>query len=50
MPLEGPEGEIYYFDGVHMSAAGNRRKAELFAAFLVENDLIPPPEAVHESE
>lgn len=51
MPLQGPNGEIYYFDGVHMSGEGNRRKAELFAAFLVENNLIPaPPEAAGEGE
>jgi len=34
-------GEYWEIDGVHMLAAGTRQQAQRYAAFLVENELIP---------
>jgi lysophospholipase L1-like esterase len=41
---ELPEDPDYWlFDYEHQSVAGTHVQAQLYAAFLVENDLIPPP-------
>jgi lysophospholipase L1-like esterase len=39
MPLD----EEYWGDGRHMTAKGNRLRAELIAAYLDENGVIPHP-------
>jgi len=38
-----PENIAFWIDTMHMSAAGTREQAAQYAAFLVENDLLPPP-------
>jgi hypothetical protein len=39
VPVDG----AYWQDGMHMTAAGTAEQARQFAAFLVENNLIPNP-------
>ena len=34
----------YWLDGLHMTPTGTHEQAEQYAAFLIENNLIPPPE------
>jgi lysophospholipase L1-like esterase len=36
-----PEGETYYFDGIHFTATGNQVRAEFIADFLIEQDVLP---------
>jgi hypothetical protein len=37
-----PKDRIFWSDSRHVNARGARMKAELFAQFLVNNDLVPP--------
>ncbi len=36
--------DFWLSDGEHQSAAGAKAQAQLYAAYLVENDVIPPPD------
>jgi lysophospholipase L1-like esterase len=36
-----PNDKRYYFDGIHNTAEGVQLKVELFASYLIENNLIP---------
>lgn len=38
--LDSPE---HWLDGMHMTASGTASQAEFYAAYLVENNLLPPP-------
>jgi hypothetical protein len=38
-----PHEKAYWLDGIHFSATGSHEQAKLYAAFLVENNLIPKP-------
>ncbi len=40
---EMPTDEQYFADGRHFTAEGNRLRARLFAAYLVDSGLLPPP-------
>jgi|GEM_PF-657019 len=40
--IDSPE---YWIDGMHMLPGGTRAQAEFYAAYLIENDLLPPPPA-----
>jgi lysophospholipase L1-like esterase len=40
---EMPTDEQYFADGRHFTAEGNRLRAGLFAAYLVDSGLLPPP-------
>lgn len=39
-----PQDLQYFEDGVHVTEAGSRLKAKLFADFIVANELVPKPE------
>jgi lysophospholipase L1-like esterase len=38
-----PENGAFWIDGMHLMAEGSYEQASQYAAFLVENDLLPPP-------
>jgi lysophospholipase L1-like esterase len=38
-----PLGEQYWLDGLHMTLAGTTEQATQYADFLIENNLLPPP-------
>lgn len=39
-----PENAAFWIDGMHLTPEGTYEQASQYAAFLVENDLLPPPE------
>lgn len=43
IPFDMTDDAALWQDGMHMTAAGTAEQAAQYAAFLIENDLIPPP-------